>query len=210
MTLEPGDIPEDRRHVFRFDPVLAMFDGPWIVRRSPGLGNAFRCAAITLLLVIIVLIAADRTVGPGLLDGNVILATLFVGALAAALLWAVGSRFARCRALHVPSGRRYAEIRVHGSGDHASAARTFAEVAAGTATAESVAGDGRIGADVGVVHTRVYQCSTAAAIWAAVHFVAPDGVVTAWPPVPITFDEAIALTPVSGETSVVDVTPSGS
>ena len=124
VTLEPGDVPPERRHEFRFDPVLAMFDGPW--------------------------------------------------------------------------------IEVRGSGDHGFAARTFTEVASGTATAESVVGDGRIGADIGAVLTRVYQCSRPVEVWAAVHFVAPDGVVTAWPPVPITFDEAIALTPETGESLAVD------
>lgn len=210
VTLEPGDVPPERRHAFRFDPVLTMFDGPWIVRRSPGLGTAVRCAAIAFLLAITVLIATDRTVGQGILDGNVVMGTLILGALATALLWVLGSALMRGRALHVPSGRRYARIQVRGSGDHGFAARTFTEVAAGTATAESVVGDGRIGADIGDVHTRVYQCSGAAEVWAAVHFVAPDGVVTAWPPVPITFDEAIALTPANGGSTAVDVSASGS
>ncbi|WP_087004054.1 hypothetical protein [Brevibacterium yomogidense] len=209
VTLEPEDVPPERRHEFRFDPVLTMFDGPWIVRRSPGMGTAVRCAAITFLLAIIALIATDRTIGPGILDGNIVMGTLILGALATALLWVLAGGLMRGRALHVPSGRRYARVQVRGSGDHGFAARTFTEVAAGTATAASVVGDGRIGADIGVVHTRVYQCSRPAEVWAAVHFVAPDGVITAWPPVPITFDEAIALTPANSGSTAVDVSAIG-
>lgn len=204
VTCAPDEFPDDQREEFRFDPSLVLFEGPWMVLRSPGLGTAVRVAGIVFLLVVVTGVVVDGTVGPGLLDVNGRMAALILGGLFAAGVFAAGSTFFRGRAIHVPSGRRYSRTRIDSSGTCDFAAKVHAEVVAGAATADSVRGDGRIGPDIGSVQTRVYECAKAAEVWATVRFIAPDGTVTAWPPVPITFDEAIELRPVDNSHTVVD------
>lgn len=204
VTSAPDELPDDQRQEYLFDPALVLFEGPWMVRRSPGVGNAVRAAAIVFLLAVVALVVADAAVGPGLLEVGTRIAALLFGGLFAAGVFAAGGVFFRARAFHVPSGRAYARTRIDGSGTRRFAAAVYFEVVAGTATADSVRSDVPAGTDIGSVQTRVYECAKAAEVWATVRYIAPDGAVTAWPPVPITFDEAIALRPTGNTHTVVE------
>lgn len=191
--------PEDRSF-FDFNPVLAVYPGPWVFARLPMVGVGLVAVGVlvgSVLLVTVVLVASTM-LNP--LDGNgpAFTAMLVVAGLLAWGLFAV-ARHTRRGTLRSSSGKRFSEVRIAVHGSAALARRLHDGLAAGHATRDEIFAEQQRGEPGGRVTVAVYRQPTDGTALATVHHGAETpGPVSVWPPVAISLEQALALVRGSG------------
>lgn len=194
MPVRAEDASVSSRRLFAFNPVLAVHEGPWELRRSPVAGTLLILAGILVLFAAVVGLIIDRIDETPRLGGGEILGVGTLVLFSVAALIAAGRALIGGRPRHAPTGRKLIEERVNLCGTPELGARIHAGLRDGTlTTGEDLRSGQRRGGWKIDLFVRFYEVPKTPLAYATVHFVAEDDVLV-WPPLEISTELATALT----------------
>lgn len=178
--LRADELTDAQSRLAKHNPVLALHDGPWILRQRSALGLLLIVAGPVIGVAAAIVLLVGQMAGSPLLATNELILTAFIALVVVVAFIGIGQGLRRGILRDAVSGKRLDEERINIAGTVDFGSEIYAGLADGSLTRTEISSGARRDGWSNDLFLRVYRKFSDGRARATVHFVDGDSI-TVWP-----------------------------